>query len=390
MAGRVCLKRRVTGRYSSFIMVFRLAHSKPLDARFGATRQRLVSLVKRARRRHNRMVLAILACGVIAIGAGGPHVSPVWFPPAALVLPVFAGGLLLRVRSLAALLAVVCLALSYDAFRLGPVSVGPGILATVAVTALIALLMSRMRQRIGVRGMRGEQMLLELRDRLRAQGELPHLPDGWQAQTELGHAGGSSFGGDFVVATLSPDGKTLEVALVDVSGKGVDAATRALLLSGAVGGLLGSVASDRFLPAVNDYLLRQKWGEGFATALHLNLDLRTGAYVVASAGHPPAAQYEAGSGTWRITSAEGSVLGVLPEVSSVPERGLLRQGDALLLYTDGLIENRGRDLDVGIDRLLGRAERLVTRGFRDGAAELLTVLPSPPADDCALVVIWRG
>ena len=37
------------------------------------------------------------------------------------------------------------------------------------------------------------------------------------------------------------DGKSLEVALVDVSGKGMDAATRALLLSGAFGGVLGTV-----------------------------------------------------------------------------------------------------------------------------------------------------
>jgi len=70
-------------------------------------------------------------------------------------------------------------------------------------------------------------------------------------------AGGSSFGGDFVVS--ESDGKTLEVALVDVSGKGVDAGTRALMLSGAFGGLLGSVQPDRFLPACNLYLQRQRW-----------------------------------------------------------------------------------------------------------------------------------
>jgi len=36
-------------------------------------------------------------------------------------------------------------------------------------------------------------------------------------------AGGSSFGGDFLVSAA--DGKTLELALVDVSGKGIDAGT---------------------------------------------------------------------------------------------------------------------------------------------------------------------
>ena len=70
---------------------------------------------------------------------------------------------------------------------------------------------------------------------------MPALPEGWSAEVVLRSAGGASFSGDFLVATRSDDGSQLEVALVDVSGKGVDAGTRALLLSGAFGGLLGSV-----------------------------------------------------------------------------------------------------------------------------------------------------
>jgi serine phosphatase RsbU (regulator of sigma subunit) len=89
----------------------------------------------------------------------------------------------------------------------------------------------------------------------------------------------------------SCDGKTLEVALVDVSGKGLDAGTRALLLSGAFGGLLGSVLPGEFLPACNAYLRRGPAAEGFVTAVHLALDLTTGGFVVASAGHPPPAHF---------------------------------------------------------------------------------------------------
>jgi serine phosphatase RsbU (regulator of sigma subunit) len=97
-------------------------------------------------------------------------------------------------------------------------------------------------------------MLVDLRDRLTAQGEMPAMPVGWQAEVVLRSAGGASFSGDFLVATRSDDGSQLEVALVDVSGKGVDAGTRALLLSGAFGGLLGSVPHEEFLPATNRYL----------------------------------------------------------------------------------------------------------------------------------------
>ena len=47
-----------------------------------------------------------------------------------------------------------------------------------------------------------------------------------------------------------------------------------------------------------------------------------------------------------------------------------------LLYTDGLVEVPGRDLSVGIDKLLGEAERLVPRGFTGGGEVLVTGSPA--------------
>ncbi len=202
-------------------------------------------------------------------------------------------------------------------------------------------------------------------------------------------AGGVLFGGDFVVSVC--DGKSLEVAVVDVSGKGIDAGTRALLLSGAFGGLLGSVPASEFLPACNAFLRRTEPSEGFVTAIHLCLDLTTGNYVIASAGHPPAAHFESGRGCWRLASARGVVLGVVPDLRDMPEHGALRPGDALLLYTDGLIEQPGVDIDVGIDRLLGEADRLVVAGFTGGAVRLVQALEDNTGgtDDRGLVLIWR-
>ena len=37
-----------------------------------------------------------------------------------------------------------------------------------------------------------------------------------------------------------------------------------------------------------------------------------------------------------------------------------------MLYTDGLVEVPGRDIDAGIDRLLGEADRLIASGFGAG------------------------
>ena len=182
----------------------------------------------------------------------------------------------------------------------------------------------------------------------------------------------------------------LEVAIVDVSGKGMAAGTRALLLSGAFGGLLGALPSEDFLTAANSYLLRQQWEEGFATAAHVVLDLHTGHYRVANAGHPPTVQYHAGSGRWQVVEAfDGPLLGVIADATYPGERGCLERGDALLLYTDGLIETPGRDLAVGIDRLLGEAERLVPRGFRHGAHHLVDAVATGENDDRALLLLWR-
>jgi len=348
---------------------------------------RIRGLVRRQFITRNRRLAFALALAVIAIGAAAVRLSEWWFAPGAMILPILAGGLLLRPRALRILFGVAAGMLCYD--WLGA-KVGPGIVATIVITAVFADVLARTRAQLGVKGLRGDQMLIELRDRIRSQSRLPALADGWGSASVLTPADGSSFGGDFLVS--ASDGKTLQVALVDVSGKGIDAGTRALLLSGAFGGLLGSVPREEFLPSCNAYLRREIPGEGFVTAVHLALDLTTGDYFVSSAGHPPAAHFGAGSGTWRLTRARGIVLGVVPDLRAVPEHGTLRPGDALMLYTDGLVEAPGLDIDAGIDRLLGAADRLVTSGFGTGAARLVQSMQDGMrgSDDCALVLIWRA
>jgi len=354
-----------------------------------AALQSFRGLIRRQFITRNRRMAFVLAVAVVGIGIGAARVSATWFSPGLMILPILAGGLLLWPRALLILYAIVAAALGYDVAQ-NDQRTGFGIVATVAITAVYAFLLARVRAKLGLLGMRGNQMLVELRDRIRAQSALPKLPEGWGTESILRPAGGASFGGDFVVSTC--DGKTLELAVVDVSGKGIDAGTRALLLSGAFGGLLGSVPASEFLPACNAYLRRSERAEGFVTAVHLALDLTTGSYEISSAGHPPAAHFESGSGNWRLTQARGIVLGVVPDLRASAEHGTLRQGDALMLYTDGLVEVPGRDIDVGIDRLLGEADRLVTAGFTGGAARLIQAMQegAGASDDRGLVLIWRA
>jgi len=347
----------------------------------------LVPLVRFVRKlsSNDRSLLIALVVVTLLIGILDAEVSAYWFSPSLLILVTLMGGLQLRLRSLAILLCAVALSLSYTGAVRGIESVGAGLLITMGFTAVLAWLMARTRGKLGVQGLRGDAMLLELRDRLKRQSELPPLPKEWGSKVVLKQAGGSSFGGDFVVSMR--EGDHVEIAVVDVSGKGVDAGTRALMLSGTFGGLLGSVQD--FLAACNTYLHRQLGDEGFVTAVHLTLDLSTGEYKITSAGHPPVVKFDAGTGTWRVSTAKGVVLGVVPDLHCEPDSGVLRKGDALMLFTDGLIEQPGRDIDAGLDRLLGEAERLLPSGFRDRARQLVQSMTSGHNDDCALVLIWR-
>ena len=229
---------------------------------------------------------------------------------------------------------------------------------------------ARSRSLVGTRGFGADRMFAELRDRIALVGGVPVLPDGWRASSCILSAHGDRFSGDFVVTHLGASGHRLEVVLVDVSGKGTRAGTRALLLSGALGGLLGAIPSADFLRAANEYLLRQDWAEGFATAVHLDLDLRTGEYSIANAGHPSPARYTSGRAGWTCSTAPaGRCSGSCPGATFPRQTGRLDRADALLFYSDGVIESRGRDLTDGIDRMLGVAAMSVL-GDSDMAREV--------------------
>lgn len=322
-------------------------------------------------------------CGVFQM------VAPERVPLLLLMVPMVLGSLLLGPRRLPWFVVFVLVVLAIAVTRQDPLTAR--IVLAVAVMYLIGFIIlmgSFRRSQLGVAGLQGESMLVDLRDRILSQGRLPPLPANWYAESALRSAGGTPFAGDFVVASRHGLDDRLDLVVVDVSGKGEDAGTRALLLSGAFGGLLGALPAEEFLPTANDYLLRQDWEEGFASAVHLTVDLASGDFTVRTAGHPPAVQLLAGSGRWIVLESEGPVLGVLPDVEFTSTSGRLGSGDAILLYTDGLVETSARDIHLGIDKLLGQGERLLREGFDHGARRLIERLGSRQ-DDRALLLLHR-
>lgn len=258
----------------------------------------------------------------------------------------------------------------------------------VSIVLMAAVAYSRGHH--GVKTFAGDRMLRELRDRLARMGEMPPLPPGWRAERAFASAHGHGFAGDFNVTALDRDAATLEVVLTDVSGKGQRAGTRALVLGGVMSGLLGSAPFEKVLPMTNTFLDRERWDEGFATAVHVRVDLTSGEVLLSSAGHPAAVHYSRGCGRWRaVPGGRGPALGMTADAQFPQTRLTLGKGDALLICTDGVIESRGATIDDGIDWMLGAAEASLVSDPRALAQHLVSNGRAGSTDDRAAVVLWR-
>jgi serine phosphatase RsbU (regulator of sigma subunit) len=217
----------------------------------------------------------------------------------------------------------------------------------------------------------------------------PPLGEGWQCEVAVALADDVAIGGDFAAFDYDPDSSRLRAMVVDTSGKGAEAATRAVMLAGAIAGLLGELPREAVLPAVNRHVIRLGSDENFATAAFFELDMTTGAFALGVAGHPQPVQFSAGSGRWQTFDVTGPALGFLPGAQWDLHQGELAAGDALLIVTDGMIEVPGVDLSLGIDRMLGHATRLVLDGWDGGARKLLAQRRRAGSDDAQVLLLTR-
>jgi serine phosphatase RsbU (regulator of sigma subunit) len=233
---------------------------------------------------------------------------------------------------------------------------------------------------------RSEAFLVALRESLQRQSRVPPLPPGWRSESAMIPAEGLEYGGDFFVAHLADD--VLQMVLVDACGHGPSAVPDAVEFAGALGALVLSVPPCELMAAANRYVFRRGRPDGFTTAVQVTIRLSTGELRIRSAGHPPVMRWCGAEEEWVVDNARGTALGVTEDPTMSDTSGILVPGDALMFYTDGVVEARGDDIDDGIARLRTIARDAVAEGFDGAPARILAGLPRGE-DDRAVLIMRR-
>ena len=204
-------------------------------------------------------------------------------------------------------------------------------------------------------------------------------------------------GGDFFDVILLP-GNRLGFIVGDVSGKGMPAslAMVRLLTEFRIQAQRSSTQVGVF-DALNEDLLEYGQQGMFCSLCYVIVDLNTGEMSTVNAGHLPALW-------WRNHKTEycfhpsGPPLGILPDAEWKEDKDILSKEEAILLFTDGIIEARKEDKEkeitdreFGIDRLKKLVETLPLDNTKDFVCNILQEVqgyttPNLPHDDCTLLL----
>ncbi|MGX1135322.1 serine phosphatase RsbU (regulator of sigma subunit)/PAS domain-containing protein [Streptomyces glaucescens] len=197
---------------------------------------------------------------------------------------------------------------------------------------------------------------------------------------------GVQVGGDWFSAIELPDGAALFV-VGDVAGHGVGAvATMAQLRFTAKGMVITGSSLTGALGRLNTLLRHSRDSHGTATMVLARYQARGRRLEWAQAGHPPPLLLRDGEARF-LGRPSGMLLGVAVEPAFQEAECLLRPGDRLLLYTDGLVERPGEGLDRGLERLAEAA--VAHHGDGSGSLEplLAAMLAGERRDDVCVLDI---
>ncbi len=200
-----------------------------------------------------------------------------------------------------------------------------------------------------------------------------------------------AFTGDFYF--VHRQGRTLWVVIGDVAGKGIKAAVIMAMIQEELESDIIDCAMENNDPSVTitrlDLFLRRLLPSNRFATMAVAQIRDDGRLIVANGGHPPLLVAR-GNGTIETIDSTGPVVGLLPSPHWRSISKPFHRGDALLAYTDGVIEARspaGEEFgSERLRRLFAKASR--ARGASVIAETIDSALP-PQEDDLTIIVARR-
>ena len=210
-----------------------------------------------------------------------------------------------------------------------------------------------------------------------------HVTGFYQAGVE-----GTQVGGDWYDVIELGGGRTALV-IGDVMGRGVQAAAVMGQLRAAVRAYARLDLPPADLLESLDGIVRELGDDQIVTCVYAVFDPADHSLRWANAGHLPPLVIDPVDGAMFLSAAEEPPLGVGPYTLH-PHEVRLPADAAVVLYTDGLVERRGEDLDEGLRVLRDLASDLDVRAL-DAPQQLVHGrLPEGPDDDVAVLVAALG
>ncbi|MEV0185892.1 SpoIIE family protein phosphatase [Streptomyces sp. NPDC050625] len=178
---------------------------------------------------------------------------------------------------------------------------------------------------------------------------LPKVPGIRTVARYLPATSGMDIGGDWYDVIPTDNGVCLVIG--DVEGHSIAAAATMAQLRSAVRAFAAAGhAPGEVMSGVNRTLIDLD-SDLLASCCYIHLDAHRGHAHAVTAGHPAPLLRQPDSTTSALDLDVGTVLGVDHTSTYMPTRIALPPGSVLVLYTDGLVEEPGSDIGMGIDRL---------------------------------------
>jgi serine phosphatase RsbU (regulator of sigma subunit) len=210
---------------------------------------------------------------------------------------------------------------------------------------------------------------------------------GWELAHVYNPSGRTEVGGDFYDVIELDDGR-LVMFVGDVMGRGVAAAAAMAQVRAAVRAYAAvNPAPDVVLTRL-DLMYTRFPSEQMVTLLYVVADPARDELTVCNAGHPPPLLLHTDGRVTQLPDADGAPLGVGQPVRQ-PTTHVLRAGETVVAFTDGLIERRDEDITDGQRRAVDAVTCLLGQDLTTAVPAFVDAVRDPSRDDDVAVLVAR-